>query len=441
MILRTRSTLRVVRATARGHTAIDETTLAGQIGGRLREARLDAGLTQQQLAEGRYTKAYVSALENGLAKPSMAALTFLAERLGVPAARFIGDGPVSWTRLEADLALAAGHWVKAADAYRGLLDEASGPARRAELLRGLAEALVRLDRGGEAAASAAEAAQLFTNLGRETDAALARYWLSAGEYQQGNTVEAAAILRSVLERTRSGLRVEPDFELRLLMALSSNASREGQHGVALAYLEEIRGLADQLDDRRRAVYLFDLAYSYRETGDHEGAIRAGIASLALFRATDSEFEVGALENDLALSYLALGNTDRAEEMATSSCTRFQRLADDRWLAHVFDTQARIAFARGAREDSLRLARRALELAERTSNHKARLDALLAIARAEAAGGHGPEAMAWYERAAEAARGGGSSAVLREALGEWADLLAKNGEHQKAFELLREAVSR
>lgn len=428
-----------MRTTTPSRTAIDQTTLAQQIGGRLREARLAAGLTQQKLAEGRYTKAYVSALEHGLAKPSMAALTFFAERLGVPAARFIGGGAVSWTRLEADLALAAGSWVKAVDTYRGLLEERPGPAPRAELLLGLAEALARLDRGAEAAASAAEAAQLFTNLGRETDAALAKYWLSAGEYQQGNTVEAAAILQNILERTRSGLRVEPDFELRLLMALSSNASREGQHRAALAYLEEIRGLADQLDDRRRAVYLFDLAYSYRETGDYEGAVRAGMASLALFQAAESEFDIGALENDLALSYLALGNTERAAELAASSCTRFVRLADERWLAHVFDTQARIALAKGARDESLRLAHKALELAERTSNDKAETDALLALARAEVAGGQGPQAMAWYERAADSARRGPSPVRLREALREWAELLAQNGEHQKAFELLREAI--
>ena len=53
----------------------------------IRRARLAAGLTQQQLAAGRYTKAYVSALENGHSKPSMAALSFLAERLGLPTSR------------------------------------------------------------------------------------------------------------------------------------------------------------------------------------------------------------------------------------------------------------------------------------------------------------------------------------------------------------------
>ena len=47
----------------------------------------------------------------------MAALTFFAERLRVTASRLIGDEAPTWSRLEADLHLAAGRWVEAYDAY------------------------------------------------------------------------------------------------------------------------------------------------------------------------------------------------------------------------------------------------------------------------------------------------------------------------------------
>jgi ribosome-binding protein aMBF1 (putative translation factor) len=46
-----------------------DSALAQQIGARIREARKRSGLTQQQLAGERYTKAYVSALETGIARP------------------------------------------------------------------------------------------------------------------------------------------------------------------------------------------------------------------------------------------------------------------------------------------------------------------------------------------------------------------------------------
>ena len=50
-----------------------------QIGARIRRRDKRASLTQQQLAGDRYTKAYVSALETGITRPSMVALNYLAE--------------------------------------------------------------------------------------------------------------------------------------------------------------------------------------------------------------------------------------------------------------------------------------------------------------------------------------------------------------------------
>src|SRR3989337_1593410 len=141
-----RSTRQAAAATApRRHRVVaDDTQLAHRIGHRLRQARVAAGLTQQQLAAGRYTKAYVSALETGHSKPSMAALNFFADRLGMAASRFLDDEPAVWRRLEVDLELAAGRWQVAADGYRELLEHAPAREARAELLRGLSEALVGL---------------------------------------------------------------------------------------------------------------------------------------------------------------------------------------------------------------------------------------------------------------------------------------------------------
>ena len=423
----------------RHRIVVDDTALARRIGERLRQARLAAALTQQQLAAGRYTKAYVSALETGQSKPSMAALTFFADRLGIAASRFLDDEPATWRRLDVDLDLAAGRWQLAADGYRDLLEHAPARETRAELLRGLSEALAGLDRGAEAAAAGAEAAQIFISVGRGGDAAVARYWLAAGEYAQGNTIEAESIFRDILAEVRGGLRVEPDFELRVIMALSSTASRDGRHGIALAYLEEVRGLADSLDDHRRGTFLFDLAHSYRETGDYEAAIRTGIASLALFHATAFELGSAALENDLAMSFLAVGNLARAEEFASSSQARFEKLSDRRWLAHVFETRARIALAHGNEAGSRELAASALSLAEETHNDKAAVSALLALARADRALGDPRSAAALYEQAVDRARGSSRPGLIRDAIGEWADVLTESGQHERAAVLLREAL--
>ncbi len=417
----------------------DRDPMSVRLGARLRGARLKAGLTQQRLAGERYSKAYVSALENALVRPSMAALTYLAQRLGTSASQLLADETARWTRLDADLQLAAGNWQAAADAYGELLPSAADAGMRAELLRGEAEALARLDRGREAAASASQAVELFEALGRETDAALAGYWLSAALFYQDNVAEAKSILQAVLGKVRAGLAVEPDFKLRLLMALSSNEAREGNHQTALSYLEEIRALADHLDDRRRASYLFDLAHSYCETGDFEAAIRAGYASLALFSASETAVEIAKLENELALAHLGTGNTKRAAELAASAHRRFADLDDQRLMAHVLDTEAQIEAGRGNWADALRLAQEALALAERSGNQVAAAGALLTMARTYSAVSDGAQAQASYERAAAVCRELNRPALLRRVLTDWADVVAAAGDHEAAFALTREAL--
>ncbi|HXG40986.1 MAG TPA: helix-turn-helix transcriptional regulator, partial [Candidatus Limnocylindrales bacterium] len=388
----------MAKTRTRRRIIVDNSALARAIGERLRIARRRAGLTQQQLAEGRYTKAYVSALEHGLVKPSVAALTFFAERLGVPPSALIADAEPAWSRLEADLLLASGAWPDAADAYRTLLDSETDPQRRAELLRGLAEALVRLDRGGEAAAPAAEAQETFARLGRREDAALAAYWLAAAEYQLDNLAEARSILRTLLDEVRAGLRVEPGFRHRLLIALASIESRTGDHTASLAYLEEVRGIVEELDLRRQGTFLFDLAHAYRETGDLEAAIRTATRALALFRASESEADVAGLENDLALAHLALGNVERARDYAHQAEARFRRLGDRRMLAHVLETEAAILAESGELERALEVASDALATAREAGNPKAELASLVRLGKVRDALGQRDEALEAFAEA-------------------------------------------
>ena len=426
--------------TTRLRATLDETPLARSIGARIRQSRLQAGLTQHQLAGERYTKAYVSALENGLSKPSVAALNYLASRLDMPAAVLLAGETDHWSRLEGDVLLASGRWQQALDIYDRHLDEAPHGDARAELLRGRAEALARLDRGSEAAAAGSEAAEIFDRLGRVADAALARYWVANGEYLQGNVVEARRLLGAILAKVRSGLRVEPDFHLRLVIALATVETHDGEYDQALAYLSEIRGLAENLDDRRRATYFFDLAHSYREAGDYEGAVRMGYASLTLFKAMDADAETAALENDLALAFLKLQNLSRADELVKSARTRFEALGDSRWMAHIADTEAQIALAGSAFDQAATLVEQAIDGAELTGNQKALIDALVTRARIRRQRGDRESADSDFARAAVLARASGSRGRIREVLSGWSEMLAESGDLRRAYDLTREALS-
>lgn len=413
--------------------------LAEDFGRRLLSARRAARMTQSQLAGDRYTKAYISALEHGHAKPSMAALNFLAAQLGTSTTRLLESDKPRWTRMEADLRLASGDWQTAADAYTQMLDGETRAIVRAELQCGLAEALCRLERPVEALPLATSAAATFDTAGRRAEAALARYWQSFSLYQRENDEEARSILRQLVEDIRAGILIAPDLAVRVLVAIAVVDTRAGETRRALTYLDEARGLVSEMDDSRRGAFFDSLAQSYQASGDYEAAIGAANQALASFRAVDADREIARMENELALVHLATGSLEYARQHAALAQDGLTLLGDDRTRAHVVETQAQIELAAGDLENAASLAMEAKGLAERTGNRGAAISAGLTLARTRRRMGHLDEAMRLLEETATKARQYDRPSQLRDVLTEWADVLAETGDLAGAYERSREAL--
>lgn len=66
-----------------------------EIGQKLKQARLDAGLSQRQLCGNVITRNMLSQIENGSARPSMDTLRYLAGVLGKPISYFLEEEPAS----------------------------------------------------------------------------------------------------------------------------------------------------------------------------------------------------------------------------------------------------------------------------------------------------------------------------------------------------------
>lgn len=66
-----------------------------ELGTRLRQARLEAGLSQRQLCGQEITRNMLSQIENGSARPSMATLRYLAGQLGKPISYFLEEDTVA----------------------------------------------------------------------------------------------------------------------------------------------------------------------------------------------------------------------------------------------------------------------------------------------------------------------------------------------------------
>jgi transcriptional regulator with XRE-family HTH domain len=430
------------RTRTRNVIVVDNTHVARRVGERIRQVRARVGLTQAQLAKGRYTAAYISALERGLAKPSMAALTFLSERLGVSIPDLIAEERPAAGRMEADLLLASGDAQGALDLYDALQDAAGGDRRnRAELLRGRAEALCRLGRGHEAIRPASESAVLFDELAAPADAAWARYWLAGAHYQEDNPAEARSILQELLAADRAGLDVAPDFRFRLLAQLGNVEAWDGEWDRGLAYMEEARTLVDAVSLRQRAAFLSSLALQHRRAGDLERSIRVGHESLALYQAADAEQDAGALEINMSLAYLQLGNTDRASGHLRHARDIADRHPESRLDSDVSEAEAQLSLARGDDQAATERAEAALGASSRTGSYLAAVGARLVLARVARKRGDREAAESEYRLAVGLLAAHRSQTRSRAVLAEWAELRAEAGDHAGANALYAAALGR
>jgi transcriptional regulator with XRE-family HTH domain len=430
------------RARTRNVIVVDNSHVARRVGDRIRQARTRVGLTQAQLAQGRYTAAYISALERGLAKPSMAALTFLSERLGVSVPDLVSEERPAAGRLEADLLLASGDYQAALDRYDALLD-ATGEDRRnrAELLRGRAEALCRLDRGAAAIRPAAEAAELFDAIGADADAAWARYWLAGAHYLTDNIAEAQSIYQQLLAQERAGLQVAPDFQFRLLTQLGNSEAWDGDPQRALTYMEEARSLLGDTSIRQRAAFLSGLSLHYRRAGDLEGSIRVGHESLALYRLDDAEREEASLEINMAITFAELGNTRKAQPHLRRARTLAEGAVDAKVLSEVTEAEARVAFVEKDLDRASERAHAAVAAIDAGGSVMAAVGAHRTLARVARERNDREDAEASYGRAAALLRKHRSGGQLRDLLAEWGDVRASWGDAGGANELYAEALGR
>ncbi len=71
-----------------------------ELGQKLRQARLERGLSQRQLCGDLITRNMLSQIENGSARPSMDTLCALAERLGKPVSYFLEEGNANFSVIE-----------------------------------------------------------------------------------------------------------------------------------------------------------------------------------------------------------------------------------------------------------------------------------------------------------------------------------------------------
>jgi transcriptional regulator with XRE-family HTH domain len=300
-----------------------------ELGERLRALRVAAGLTQSELADGRFSKEYVSQIERGKTRPSAETLEWLAARLDAdPAYLFGGVSAEDRGRVEAALARAEalteqGEHAQAARAFAdGRQAVAATGALDLELRSLLGETWALAQSGGvpEALRLLSRARDIaehpeFSNV----DRAEVLFRLGVCRYHLSSISTAVSLLTSALELAdRSEL---PSDLLRgdILDWRSRCHRRQRDWQAAREDVERALELAESARDRRASARAYFQASLVAEREGHWLLARTyAERARGYFEELEDRANVGRLLNNLGGLNFTLGNPARAVELLTGA---------------------------------------------------------------------------------------------------------------------------
>lgn len=417
-------------------------TLAGDLGARVRAARKDLGLSQAQLAGDELTKGFISQLESGVVRPSIRSLQLIAGRLGKPLDYFVGDESLSggkrlaFHRLAAEAAAERREWDEVRQHVALGLDHAPDPRDRAALLHllGRAECATRrfertFDLVSEALSllDAAADPELVANLLSLRGHAYAELGQLAASTEAYEAALAAVERQEVIDtRLRS----------RILISLGSVYRRTGRTTKAMAAYEPALAMASRSSELLLAARGFmGIAVTHYGSGEIDTAIDRYRRALELFqRAADIDFELSTLQSIATIQYEA-GDLARARESTDRAMTRALEAGSVRWAGVAEVILARIALREGRSQEALAMARHAEEVLRDAGDRIQRADALGAVGAAYESLGLVDEADAAYRASIELYAEVNDVADRSGMAAEYARALRARGDMDGAFEML------
>jgi len=414
--------------------------MVADVGARIRSLRTAKGLTQAQLAEPQYTKAYISMLESGRTRASMKALEHIAGVLGVKPADLLGGAPgpttPQYALLEARRLSAQGRLDEAIPILEGL-EEGLTPADQLTRLRYLALAYSRKGEPKQAFPLIERAQRMAELLDDAEEQVRVKAVLATAYARSFAFEESVRALQECVQACEDGTMRDATFHFRRLVDLAVALTNQRQTKQALATYERALELATRFEDRPRLADLYvGMAAAYRESGDVEAAIQYNQKSVQLYEELFLlDVVASALDNAAAL-YVEHGNAARARE----SLMRAEKLAEesgrDGTLASVRASKAE-ALAKTEPESALEEAQQALGFARKVDRVDAQVRMLLLIgelrlpANAAAARRSLHEARQLAEERAPH--------LLRVIFDRWSRAAEATGDSDEALRLARRAL--
>ena len=430
-----------------------KTTPAGgsRLGERVRSLRIAAGLTQTELAGGRFSKEYISQIERGKTRPTDETVLWLAERLGVdPAFLAAGVSTEERTKIEALIARAealseAHEYVDAVDAFRDARPAVEGTAAPALLLRVVTGEAWALMQHGEVRDSliSLDAARALVEQPAfsDVDRADVLFRIGVARSKLSSISTAVALFDEALSLAESSGLPCDLLRADILGWRSRCRRRQRDFEAAREDVERALELAQDMGDKRAIANTYFQASLIAQRQGH-WVLSRNYAQRAreLYQELNDERNVGRLLLNLGGLTLLLGDEDRAVEYLKASIARAVDADSPADAAQAFEGLAQVHLRRSEYDEAEELARKALALLDGREDF---LDEVcpsqLVLGRALMERGRLDEAEECFRAADAAAEQLSSVSHRTEAWVALGDLAARRGDDREASRLYRNAA--
>ncbi len=432
-------------------TATTTPTPAGgaRLGERVRALRVAAGMTQVELAGGRFSKEYISQIERGKTRPTQATVAWLAERLGVDQG-FLSVGVSTEDRTKVEALLARAEALSEAHQYSEAIEaftdaRSAGTWAPAFELRALSGAAWALQQSGDInpalellqqARDVAEGPQF-----SDVDRADVLFRIGVCRYKLSSVGTAVALFDEALVLAeRSGL---PCDLLRAdILGWRSRCHRlQRDYVAAHEDVERALELAQDLGDRRAIANTYFQASLIAQRQGH-WVLSRSYAQRAkdLYQELNDERNVGRLLLALGGLTLLLGDEDKAVEHLKASFSRALESDSPPDAAQALQGLARVHLNRGEYDQADELARKGLALLEGREDYLHEVcPSQLVLGRALMERGRLDEAGDCFRKADAAAEQLASISHRTEAWVALGDLAARRGDDRESARLYRNAA--
>lgn len=336
--------------------------IAADVGARIHQARLEAGMTLAELGGEDLSRSFLSLVENGKSRISLGGLKILADRLGKPITYFFTDTVaarmegVALILTEAAIALRE-HQPKEALRLLDTVEEPESLEARALWLRGWAEF-----ESGQVAQAANTLQHARDALG-EGDDRLAMeicYRLGRALYRKADYDDADQVFLqgAKLARQQDDVSMAQRFSVmrgHISMLRNDFETALVQYGPAEDHLNPVRDL------RLLAAVYSGLSRAYSGQGNTAKALHYLRKALTLYESLDREYNAIVELNNIACAYQQAGSLAGGLAYAAQAVERAVALGTPEVEALARSTHASLLFDLGQIAAAKQEAERAIEL--------------------------------------------------------------------------------